>query len=50
MFVPEAVFSAMERVVLVPSVKTGASLASVTLIVTLIVSVKLPSEAVTVTE
>ena len=55
MFVPAVVFSAMVRVVLVPSVNTGArfggvSSMSVTLIVTLIVSVRLPSETVIVTE
>ena len=42
-------FSAMERVVVFPSAKTGASFTSVTLMVTVIVSVELPSEATTTT-
>ena len=55
MFVPEAVFSAMVRVVVSPSPNTGAlfdgvSSKFVTLIVTVIVSVSLPSETVIVTE
>ena len=73
MLTPEPVFSATARVVLVPSLNTGAlfgfslsfvvtagvsstsvtlgvSSTSVTLIVTLIVSVKLPSETVIMTE
>ena len=52
MFWPDAVFSATLRVVLVPSVKTGAELGSstsVTLIVTLMLSAPpLPSETETV--
>ena len=51
MFCPDAVFSAMARVVLVPSVNSGASFTLVILIVTVIVSVPpLPSATETVTE
>ena len=46
-----AVFSAIERVVVVPAVNTGArfSSTSVILMVTVMLSVKLPSETVIVT-
>ena len=49
MFIPAPTFSAIARVAVVPSLNIGASFTLVTLIVTLILSVKLPSEAVTVT-
>ena len=54
MLVPAAVFSAIVRVVLAPSVNTGAlfegpSSISVTLIVTVMMSVRVPSEAVIAT-
>ena len=54
MFVPDVLFSAMERVVLSPSVNTGAlfdgvSSKFVTLIVVIMLSVRLPSETVIVT-
>ena len=49
MLVPTAVFSAIERVAVAPSVNTGASLTSVTLIVTAMLSDNVPSDTVTVT-
>ena len=48
-FVPAAVFSATDRVMSVSAAITGASLTSVTLIVTEIVSVPLPSDTMTLT-
>ena len=48
-FTPAVVFSAIDRVVSVLAAMTGASLTSVTLIVTVIVSVSLPSVTVTTT-
>ena len=50
MLTPTSKFSATDRVVAFPSVKTGTSFASVMLIVPAIVSVRLPSETVTVIE
>ena len=51
MFMSVPTFSAIDRVVLVPSENTGASLTLVMLIVTGILSLSpLPSEAMTVTE
>ena len=46
---PVAVFSSIDRVMLLPSANTGASLTSVTVIVTVMLSVAVPSETVTVT-
>ena len=50
MSTPDAVFSTTERVVLAPSMNTGAtSFTLLTSIVTAIETVRLPSETVTVT-
>ena len=51
-FTPAVVFSAIDRVALLPSVNMGArfSSISVTFIVTLIMSVSVPSDTVIVTE